>query len=68
MLIANTWPISLHFFKLLSQLPSFDPCKNPMRHKEEVITGPSLQVSSFSQQVHLSTWGPSAEVLALGDR
>lgn len=68
MLIANTWPISLHFFKLLSQLPSFDPYKNPLRHEEEVITGHSLQVSSLSQQVHLSTCGPSAEVSALEDR
>lgn len=55
MLIANTWPISLHFFKLLSQLPSFDPYKNPLRHAEEVIYGHSLQVPSVSQQAHLST-------------
>lgn len=55
MLIANTWPISLHFFKLLSQLPSFDPYKNPLRHVEEVINGHSLQVPSFRQQAHLST-------------
>lgn len=52
-LIAHTWHLSFHFFKLLSQLPSFDPYRKPMRQAEEVINGHSSQFSSCSQQVDL---------------
>jgi hypothetical protein len=51
MLIAYTWHISFHFFKLLSQLPLFDPDRNPVRQVEEVINDHSRQASSSSQQV-----------------